>query len=277
MNLVVNNEIMSTLIMVVLILISTLIIYKMYKLISKKSSILNKIEYKFINNVLSACIIVIGTICAIYQIPGMDTIATTLLASSGIIAAALSLVAQEQFGNIVSGVILSASKPFDIGDRLIIKSDYGDIIGFVENITLRHTVIRTFKNTEFIITNSQLDTMIIENTTRNSNNLGIVEPVDVVISYESDIDKALEIIEDIILKHELFYDSRTDKEKQQGIKAVNIRVRELNARGIELRAMPRTKVIGDSFVLCSDIRREIIKEFKNQGIEIPYTKIMIKE
>lgn len=277
MNLVVNNEIMSTLIMVVLILISTLIIYKMYKLISKKSSILNKIEYKFINNVLSACIIVIGTICAIYQIPGMDKIATTLLASSGIIAAALSLGAQEQFGNIVSGVILSASKPFDIGDRLIIKSDYGDIIGFVENITLRHTVIRTFKNTEFIITNSQLDTMIIENTTRNSNNLGIVEPVDVVISYESDIDKALEIIEDIILKHELFYDSRTDEEKQQGIKAVNIRVRELNARGIELRAMPRTKVIGDSFVLCSDIRREIIKEFKNQGIEIPYTKIMIKE
>lgn len=277
MEFILANEIARTVIKIILIIISTFIINKIYKFISKKSNILNKLEYKFINSILSACIIVIGAICVIYQIPGMDKIATTLLASSGIIAAALSLGAQEQFGNIVSGIILSISKPFDIGDRLIIKSDHGDIIGFVENITLRHTTVRTFKNTEFIITNSQLDKMIIENTTRNSNNLGIVEPVDITISYESDLDLAIEIMEKVILSHELFYDSRTYEEKTQGIKALNIRVREFNARGIELRAMPRTREIGDSFQLCSDVRIKIKEEFDKHGIEIPYTKITIKE
>ena len=277
MDFIIDSETAKTVIKIGIIILSTFIINKIYKFISKKSKILNKLEYKFINNMLSVCIILVGAICIIYQIPGMDKIATTLLASSGIIAAALSLGAQEQFGNIVSGIILSASKPFDIGDRLIIKSDYGDIIGFVENITLRHTTIRTFKNTEFIITNSQLDKMIIENTTRNSNNLGIVEPVDVTISYESDLDKAIDIMREIIISHELFYDSRTYEEKEQGIEPVSIRIREFTARGVELRAMPRTKVIGDSFVLCSDVRKEIKKEFENHGIEIPYTKIKIKE
>ena len=171
--------------------------------------------------------------------------------------------------------MLSTSKPFDIGDRLIIKSGHGDIIGFVENITLRHTTIRTFKNTEYIITNSKLDSMIIENTTKSIESNGIVDFVDVQIAYESDINKAIKILEDIIGNHPLYFDIRSEDEIAKNKEKVTVRIRGFGDSGINIRTNVRTRSIDDSFKACSDCRKLIKEEFDKNHIEIPYNKVVI--
>jgi small-conductance mechanosensitive channel len=235
-----------------------------------------RLNFSFLNSMITALIWVLGIITVLSNIPGMSSLANKLLAGSGIIAVILSLGAQKSFGNIISGVILSISKPFDIGDRIIIKNSSGDIIGFVEDITIRHVVIRTYKNTTYIIANSELDTMIIENTSRNSDK-GITEFIDVSVAYESDLEKAIEILRDVVGNHELFFDTRTPEDVENGVNKVTVRVREFGGSGILLRVSVRTRNIDDSFVACSDCKIAIKKEFNQHNIEIPYSKIVVVE
>ena len=136
-------------------------------------------------------------------------------------------------------------------------------------------MIRTFKNTEYVITNSKLDSMIIENTTRNSNNNGIVDFVDVRISYESNLEQAIELIKEIVGEHPLFYDTRTEEEKSNNIDKVTVRIRSLTENGISLRASVRTRTIDDSFITCSECRKLIKDKFDNNHIEITYNKVVV--
>lgn len=269
-----DNSFVVVILKMIVIFIVTIILNKIFRKLYKKSRVSEKIHLNFLSSIISAVIYILGIIAMIYQIPGMNKLASTLLAGSGILAAALGLGAKEAFGNILSGIVLSISKPFDIGDRVIIRSS-PEITGFVEDITLRHTIIRTYKNTDFIITNSMLDNLIVENTTRNSDELGIVEFVDVSVAYESDLQKAKSIIEDIIGSNELFYDTRTPEDIARGAKKVTVRSRELADSGITVRVTLRAKTIADSFILKDYAIDSIKKAFDEQGIEIPYNKVVV--
>jgi small-conductance mechanosensitive channel len=260
----------------VVILLVTYSLTVAFKHLVRRTRLAGSLNFTFLTSVITAIIWVLGIITILSNISGMSSLANKLLAGSGIIAVVLSIGAQKSFGNIISGVILSVSRPFDIGDRIIIKNSSGDIIGFVEDITIRHVVIRTYKNTTYIIANSELDTMIIENTSRN-NDKGITEFIDVSVAYESDLEKAIEILRDVVGNHELFFDTRTPEDIENGVQKVTVRVREFGGSGILLRVSVRTRNIDDSFVICSDCKIAIKKEFNQNNIEIPYSKIVVVE
>ena len=127
-----------------------------------KQQIANRIHIKFLKSILIAVVWIIAITSIASQFDALSGIANTILAGSGIIAAVLGLAAQESFANIFSGLLISIFKPFDIGDRIKIVGD--DTAGFVEDITLRHTVIRTYMNVTIIIPNSVIGSSKIENT-----------------------------------------------------------------------------------------------------------------
>lgn len=260
---------------IITILLVAYIISKVINKIFKKSTLNDKLNFYFLRSILKAIVWVISIIGILAVIPGMGTLANTLVAGSGVVAVIITLGAQESFANIISGLIMVTSKPFDIGDRIVIKDGSIDIIGFVEDITLRHTVIRTFKNTEYVITNSKLDSMIIENTTRNIECDGIVDFVDVQIAYESDINKAIKILEDIIGNHPLYLDIRSEDEIVKNKEKVTVRIRGFGDSGINIRANVRTRSVDDSFKACSDCRKLIKEEFDKNHIEIPYNKVVV--
>ena len=66
-----------------------------------------------------------------------------VLKGSALIVAIIGFAAQPVISDLIGGYIISANKPFEIGDRIIIE---GQQPGIVEDITLRHTVIRIYKN-----------------------------------------------------------------------------------------------------------------------------------
>lgn len=237
-----------------------------------KQQIANRIHIKFLKSILIAAIWIIAITSIASQFDALSGIANTILAGSGILAAVLGLAAQESFANIFSGLLISIFKPFDIGDRIKIVGD--DTAGFIEDITLRHTVIRTYMNVRIIIPNSTMGSAKLENSTYSK---GACYPIDVTIAYEDKEKRhrALEIMEEVVTQHPLFYDNRTDEQKKANKKPVEATCVSLGESGIDLRILMWTESIVDNNKACSDCRIKILDRFEEECIEIPYNKLVI--
>ena len=262
------NSDFSTAVTVTLILVVTLVVGLLHRILYKRISA-KHLFWFFLNGIIQVIIYIAGIILAVSRVPQLNRLTTTLLAGSGIIALAVSLSAQESLGNIVSGLFISLYRPFKVGDR--VKLVGSGVVGYVESITLRHTVIKTMTNTRITVPNSVLNKEIIE----NSNLVETIASyyVDVSISYESDIERARRIMADIVGSHPLYVDVRKSKSEEK----VPVLMRAFESSGIALRARVWTKTVDDNFKACSDIRIELLRQFKNSGIEIPYTKIKLVE
>ena len=192
----------------------------------------------------------------------------TLLTSSALLVAVAGFAAQQVLADIISGIMLSCSKPFDVGEKITITEN--NVTGIVESMSLRHTVIRTYQNSKLIIPNSVINKSIIENS--NYENHFIGNFIEFAISYDSDLDKAIEIMENAIEENELVIDIREDKTIG---KKVNVMVKDLGENGVVLKSTVRTKTIDDNFNACSEIRRRIKHEFDREGIKIYVKKFQI--
>lgn len=265
-----NHTMILYLIKAVAIILVTSIIVKLLGKWFKIRGATN-INVRFMYSIIKYTIYGIGIFIALGQFPEMSSISSTLLASSGVVALIISLAAQESFSNIFSGLMISVFRPFNIGDRVKLVSS--NITGYIETITIRHTIIRTFTNSRIVVPNSIMSKEIIENS-------DIIESeassfIDVSVAYESDLHKAMNIIADVISTHPLYIEHRTEEQIKNNEEKVKVFVREFGDSGIQLRASMWTKTVNDNFIACSDCRLKIKEEFDKHGIEIPYNKVKI--
>lgn len=249
----------------------TVLVVRIVRGIAKRSSITDSIYKKFAFNVIVAIVYIAGFIMAIGQIPQLHQVMQTMLAGSGILALAISLSAQESLGNIVNGLFIALFKPFEIGDRVKLVNQ--GITGTIENITLRHTVIKTFINSRIVVPNSIINKEVIENSSLFDRKAS--QFIDVIIGYEDDIHRAMEIIAEVIGGTEKFTDIRTPEEIEEGIPKVKVFVRELGTNGVALRASMWTDTVSENFEACSEARLEIIDRFKAENIKIRYNTVHI--
>ena len=226
----------------------------------KEKILINKVK-----NIVVNILLLIGIFS---QFTFMSSLSSTLLASGGIVAVVIGLASQEAASNIVGGMMIIFSKPFNIGDTIIIKDN--ELRGTVKDINLSHTIIETVDKTIMMIPNVTMNKSIIENITQETEFKIAYLTVDV--SYESDHKKAMDIMKDIVTKHELFYDLNPESTDKVSVHCMN-----LGDHGITLRAKVTTRNAADSFQLCSDCRILIKEAFDANGIEIPYPHLQIKQ
>lgn len=255
---------------VIFIAIITILLVKLFRRLSKRGDTQQSLYKRFFFNIIIAIVYIAGIMMAIGQIPQLSKLTQTLLAGSGILALAVSLSAQESLGNVINGLFITVFKPFEVGDR--VKLVNSNITGTIEDITLRHTVIKTFMNSRVVIPNSTINKEIIENS--NLIDSRACAPVDISISYESDVDMAMEIMSQVIGDHPMYIDTRSEAEIDTKPK-VQVLIRELGASAIMLRASMWTQTVSENFQACSDVRLDIKKAFDAAGIEIPYNKLTI--
>lgn len=236
--------------------ISTTIVYKSNW---KQKEMIIKIK----NIVLTVLLL----ISVLYQFSFMENLMTTLLASGGILAVVIGLASQEAASNIVAGMMILFSKPFNIGDTIILKNQ--GLRGTVIDINMNHTVIETADKNAIMIPNTVMSKEVIENITQETEYKLSYLYFD--ISYESDINQAIEIIQNEIENHPLFFDITTSKDEVK----VPVHCMEFKDSSISLRAKVTTKTVGDGFELGSDCRISIKKAFDLNNIEIPYPHVQI--
>ena len=259
---------LSTTVIAILILAGTLVVGLIHRVIYKRVA-KKHLGWLFLNSIIQGIIYLVGIIWAASVIPELKRLSTTLLAGSGIAALVISLSAQESFSNVISGMFISLFRPFNVGDRIRLVSS--GVVGYIESISLRHTVIKTLTNARITVPNSIMNKEIVEN-----NNL--VESIasyylEVGVSYESDIDRARAIMAEIVGNHPLYVDVREEPSEEK----VPVLMTAFESSGVTLRARVWTRTVEDNFNACSDIRIAILQRFRGEGIEIPYTKIKLVE
>ncbi len=229
-------------------------------------------QLTFIQHSVVTIIILLGAFNMAYQIESLRSLLVSLLATSSVIAVAVAFASQEAVANIVSGVFLTIFAPFTIGDRIRLPEK--DITGFVEDINLRHTVIRTIEHSRIVLPNSVVNSAVLENFNLTSG--PICTFLDIGISYESSIDKASAIIADEVTRHPKYMDGRTKEERAAGVPAVSPVVTVLGDFAVTLQVGVWAENPGAAYTMCGDLRKSIKERFEREGVEIPYPHTVVK-
>lgn len=261
MSLLNPNSPMEIVVLAIIILVATGIVARIvgvflrqyFKGVSRRLKV-SETTYVVFRRLVVALIYVIGIIVLISIIPGLEKLTISLVAGAGFAAIVLGLAAQNAFSNIVSGIFLAIFQPFRVGDYVTVRDEHGKI----EDITLRHTVIKTWDNRRLIIPNAVIGEEAIIN-------FSISDPktlwyVNVGISYDSDIDKAREIMIEEAMRHKGVMKTETPK----------VLVTELGDFAVNLRLSFWLKDRSTAFEVGCDIRESIKKRFDREGIEIPF-------
>lgn len=99
------------------------------------------------------------------------------------------------------------------------------------------------------------------------------------ISYDSDVNKAMQLIKEEALKHPLFLDNRTEEEIADNEEPVKVRVIGFGDSSVNLKAYVWTNSPGDAFIVGCDLNKSVKERFDKEGIEIPfpYRTIVFKD
>jgi small-conductance mechanosensitive channel len=265
---------------IILIIVITIVTVNIVNIIIKRSfnrsSKYLKVDpthYSFLRHSIAAIIYIFGFIAIIYTIPTLRTLSVTLLASAGVLAVVVGFASQQAFSNIISGVFIVIFKPFRVGDIVSIGTD---VEGTIEDITLRHTVVKDFKNRRVIIPNTLISNEKIINASLQDER--ICKWVEFGITYESDFEKAKKIMQKEAEKHPLCIDKRKPEDKEKGDPLVRVRVIRFTDSAIILRANVWTKNSTDAWVLGCDLNELVKKRFDKAGIDLayPHTTVVMK-
>lgn len=190
-------------------------------------------------------IIVIGIL-------GIETSSFLALFASAGVAVGMALSGTLQ--NFAGGVLILLLKPYKVGD-FIEAQGYS---GTVTEIQIFHTIINTADNKSILIPNGGLSTGSINNASREDR-----RRVDwtVCISYGNDVDKAREVILNMLLN-----DKRILTEDAP---APVVFLSNLNSSSVDLSV--RAWVNGEDYWgVYFDFNERIYKELPQQGLSFPY-------
>jgi len=174
----------------------------------------------------------------------------SIIATAGIGGLALGFGAQSLVKDVISGFFILFEDQYAVGDFVAID----EITGTVEEIGLRITKIRGFKGDLNIIPNGQIEK--VTNYTRGN----ALATVDVNIAYKSDIEKAVQVMQDAAEKYASQNEDIVEPPNVLGV--VNFA-----SNGINIRLVARTLPM-KHWGVERELRWEIKKAFDREGIEI---------
>ncbi len=142
--------------------------------------------------ILHYFIIGLGIILGV-QLIGLNL--TSLAVVFGLLSVGIGFGLQNIAANFVSGLIILFERPIQIGDRITV----GDVLGDVENISLRATHIRTIDNVTIIVPNSEFISSRVINWSHRDPKIRLHVPVGV--AYGSDVPLVIRSLLEVAQNH----------------------------------------------------------------------------
>ncbi|MDP2217085.1 MAG: mechanosensitive ion channel family protein [Methanolobus sp.] len=134
-------------------------------------------------------IITLAIVVFILPLTGIER--SGILVTGGVLGIVIGFASQSIVGNLISGFFLIVERPIKIGDQINIANN----VGFVEDINIFSTIIRTFDGLYMRIPNQ---TVFTSNITNYVANIARRFEYVVGIRYSDDADEAIRIIREII-------------------------------------------------------------------------------
>jgi len=201
---------------------------------------------KYLGNILSFIVIL--------SVLGINL--TLLIPLAGALGIGAGFALQDLLKNIIAGLIILFGKIVKKGDYVKFK----EFEGYIKEVNLRTTIIRTPSNEEVIVPNSMLTESALVNYSLTEPIVRIDVPFGV--SYSSDIKKIFEIAKEVGKKY-------SERDAQVIFKGFGSSALEFTLRiWINIR---RTLPIR----IKSEVYKELIEEFRKNNIEIPFNQLDI--
>jgi len=182
------------------------------------------------------------------------------LAGLGVLGVAVGFGAQSLIKDLFNGILILLENQFGVGDVVKIAG----VIGTVEDLTLRRTVLRDLDGIVHSVPNGDID--IASNYTKEWSRVNL----NISVGYGEDLDRVIEVI------NRVGADLSKDPEWAPMIlKAPQVlRVDELGDSGIDI------KILGETKPLCQwgvkgELRLRLKRAFDAEGIEIPWPHMKV--
>lgn len=246
------------------ILIVTFLLIKVIDFLDKKirDNILKKHENSarllsfcpILNKIIKVLLLFI-IIASVMQAHGYSM--TSLIAGFGIAGMAVSFAAKESIANIFGSIAILYDKVFDLGDYVKIN----DVEGFVKDINLRSTKIRTLDNSIITIPNNIVaDAVIINYSLINERRM--VEIIGITYGTSDEkIAKAIDIIKSVI------------RDNEEVVTNENlIFLEKLNSSSIDIHTEAYVKYgdLTNFRRVRQDVIKEIVRQFRQEGIDFAF-------
>ncbi|NLV77480.1 MAG: mechanosensitive ion channel family protein [Tissierellia bacterium] len=226
----------------------------------RKKNIFNADEKKLntLSTVLKNIVKYVFYFIGLVMVLDMFNISTSsILATAGIGGLAIGFGAQSLVKDIITGFFILFEDQFSVGDYVKI----GEYEGIVEELGVRVTKIRDFSGELHIIPNSNIGA--VTNKTRGA----MRALVKVSVAYEEDMDKVINILEQVC--NEI---RENNKNIVDGPTILGIS--NLGEYGIDFTIVAKTNPM-DQWSVEREIRKKIKETFDRENIEIPYPKLII--
>lgn len=246
----VGSIIKFVLIIFVIIILSKLFHRHILRRILSRFDIDKSIQYNMLR-VSQYLLTVIAVIVALQSI-GFNLTGLTVV--FGMLSVGIGFGLQNITSNFISGLILLFERPINIGDRVTV----GDIIGKVEAINMRATTIKSLNNISIIVPNSEFISNTVTNWSHGDSKIRV--DIEVGVSYESDLDKVLNVLKAIADNHpEVLGQPESD-----------VLFRSFGDSSWNMMLRVWIKNPEDYYKIISEVNCEIVRKFKENNIVVPY-------
>ncbi len=230
---------------------------------TKKLKVHNRIQVRFIENILRIAVILVAVFWVFNTGSTADHFGKVLFQGTAILGAIIGLAAQPVISDLCCGIMISICKPFEIGDRIELQSG---IAGQVKDITIRHVVLQGIGTTDVIIPNSVINSMAVTNLSHGNGIRSLFMRFN--IAYGSDVEEALEILSRIVVDSPYSIPAHPEGSGIDYSPAYFMEYADSSlVIGTTVYYEPGTG-LGD---LKNDINLRVYKAFAEAGIEIPYS------
>jgi len=209
----------------------------------------------FVN--LARIIIISVGVLIILQSLGISI--TPLLTAMGVGGLAISLALKDTLSDFFAGLHILLSQKVKPGDFVELDSGH---MGYVQNITWRHTILMERTNNEVTVPNAKISAAIVKNYDKGDPSFSI--RVAVGVSYESDLDHVVKITEEVASN----VIAQIDGAKKDAPAVV--RCFQFGPSSVDLKVYFRGEKYGDQHPIIDEFIRQIHKRFKSENIEIPF-------
>ena len=172
----------------------------------------------------------------------------------GLLSVGIGFGLQNVTANFIAGIILLIEKPIKVGDFVTV----GETLGLVRAINMRSTTIRSLQNVSVIVPNSEFTSQRVINWSHQDPLVRL--DIDVGVHYDSDLDKVFKSLLDAAKACKDVLDNPKAEVMHMGFgdSAWNIRL------WVWIND-PK-----EQFRIRSTINCEIVRQFRANGVEIPY-------
>lgn len=238
---------------------------KFYKDLFKKTAPKRRLNtfITIAKNSLTGLIIIIS-LFLIFDILLEPIELTTILASAGVIGVIIGFGAQSLIKDVLNGVFILFENQYVIGDTIKV----GNIVGTVEDITLRITSIRDIEGHLHYIPNGEIKT--VSNRSRQWSRVIL----DIGVPYDEDLKKSFNLLNEI------------SKEISEDVNYKNYIITPIRVLGITefgessaiIRVWGKVKP-GKHYAINRDFRKRLVEKAGKLNLKIPYPKkaMIIKE